>query len=516
MDLIKITQDETTNELEEKTQSITEIFDENTRKYKKVIIDDLTGEIIKEIPEFIFAKYDKWGNFKGWRIDCGKLDKFVRENNNYFFVPDKLSGKNLTYWYENGVYSLVGENEVKSTIKDYIANFDISLLNISEINNVYKLLIADKKKFKNQEELNTDENIINFQNGILHLDTMELTKHSPDTLSTIQIPCKWSGKPLQTPVYDEYMNTLTSGNYDKQQLIEEFAGVAVSNVYGFRMKKALFLIGKGNSGKSQMQELLFKLLQGDNICKISIQQLEESRFILSNVMNKRLVGSSDLSFETAKSMENFKMLTGGDNMKVEVKNGGIYNAKFGGVIIMSGNPPLPRFGGDKGKHVYERMAIINCDNVIPENERDPLLLDKLYSEREGIIYKLITAVKRVIENGYNYDIPTECEANIEVYKIFNSSILQFYTECCCERPEKNPYADKITTARLYDVFKEWCKKSGIKNVPSKQSFRKELSEYFNADIQTLERVVDGFHYYTFTVTDEIHEHYHYVVPYCAT
>ena len=46
--------------------------------------------------------------------------------------------------------------------------------------------------------MNADEDIINFQNGILKItatDT-ELIPHSADILSTIQLPCEWSNEDI--------------------------------------------------------------------------------------------------------------------------------------------------------------------------------------------------------------------------------------------------------------------------------------------------------------------------------
>ena len=38
-----------------------------------------------------------------------------------------------------------------------------------------------------------------------------------------------------------------------------------------------------------------------------------------------------------------------------------------------------------GKHVYDRFLIVSCDNVIPPEERDPELLEKLLAEKEIIV-----------------------------------------------------------------------------------------------------------------------------------
>lgn len=76
---------------------------------------------------------------------------------------------------------------------------------------------------------------------------MQLEPHSPKYLCTIQIPCDWSENDPETPVYDNFIKTLTDGDGFKQLFLEQFIGVAISNVRGYRMKKVLFLVGKGNT-----------------------------------------------------------------------------------------------------------------------------------------------------------------------------------------------------------------------------------------------------------------------------
>lgn len=66
---------------------------------------------------------------------------------------------------------------------------------------------------------------------------------------------------------------------------------------------------------------------------------------------------------------------------------------------------LPKFGGDDGQWVYDRIMQVECSNVIPKNKQDKMLLDKMYEEREGILYKFIMALKTVITNGYRFSEP---------------------------------------------------------------------------------------------------------------
>lgn len=122
---------------------------------------------------------------------------------------------------------------------------------MSTVNEALQHTLTDLNYIR-QDELDADEGIINFQNGLLRIteDGMLLQPRSPDVYSTVQIPYNWVGKEEPTPVFDAYLDTLTDGDTDIQQLLLEFIGACLSNIKDYRMKKALFLVGDGDTGKS--------------------------------------------------------------------------------------------------------------------------------------------------------------------------------------------------------------------------------------------------------------------------
>lgn len=184
------------------------------------------------------------------------LAKYIREHLQYILVRDNGKQGLLKYVYEGGCYRLYADNMLLGIIKKYIADYDEELVKMSKVNEVL-LHITTDLTYVSQDALNADEDIINFQNGNLKItatDT-ELIPHSADILSTIQLPCEWSDEDIDTPVFDSYMDTLTNGDEMVKQLLMEFIGVCISNVKGWRMKKALFLVGQGDTGKSQLKRI---------------------------------------------------------------------------------------------------------------------------------------------------------------------------------------------------------------------------------------------------------------------
>jgi phage/plasmid-associated DNA primase len=175
-------------------------------------------------------------------------------------------------------------------------------------------------------------------------------------------------------------------------------------------------------------------------------------------------------------MDRFKELTGGDTISIEFKNCEPFDYVFKGLMLFGMNS-LPRFGGDKGVHVYNRMLIIKCSNVISKNQQDPHLIEKLYAEREGIIQNCVVALKDVIQNNYQFHIPPECEVNLDEYKTENSSVVEFWNECIEPCDVNESHINK--SSQVYRCYKIWALENGMRYTADSKEFANEISQYLN-------------------------------------
>lgn len=98
------------------------------------------------------------------------------------------------------------------------------------------------------------------------------------------------------------------------------------------MKKALFLIGDGNTGKSQLKVLTEHLLGKGNYIGIDIGEIE-ARFGTGAVYGTRLAGSSDISFLSSNELRTFKSMTGGDSIFAEFKGQPGFAYTYNAVVL---------------------------------------------------------------------------------------------------------------------------------------------------------------------------------------
>ena len=466
------------------------------------------AELEQNKPIFVEPVY-KRGELVGEKISSPLLAEYIRNNLNFFYVKDGDFSEVLRFVYRNGFYNLVDDKEFMSIIKNYITEYNRKLLKMTDVKDVLLDLSTDGH-YVDASELDTDENIINFKNGVLRLDTMTLEPHSPDVKSTIQIDCEWSEKDIETPIYDNYIKTLVNSDPKTIHFLNQYAGVALSNICGYKMKQSLFMIGEGDSGKSQYKLLLEYMLGNRNCCAIDLKTLERP-FALVGLYRKRLAGTADMSYMKISELSNFKNITGGDLLRGEAKGKDAFNFRFNGVLLFCANKK-PHFGGDTGDHVYRRMIFVDCPNKIPEEKQDKNLLNKMKLECVGIVRKWVLALKTVIDAGYRYDIPETSKESLEKFKIENDSVLSFISECVVKRPTSK--MDNCTTKMMYDIYKEWCKDNNGGYAEGKQTFKKIFTEHFGYKTPDAAIVrTDNTYYRDYTLSLDTKEEYRYIYHY---
>ncbi len=463
-----------------------------------------TNNKIADLPNWIQL------NNRGMSVNPELLAEYIMNTESYIFVQLREQESQQCYWYQNGVYVRISAKHIKARIRAIIQKYYTEIAKIRVIEDTYKhITYPDEKHFVSDESLlDADENIINFQNGVLHLDTMELKEHSPKYLSTIQIPCNWNPNSKSPDTFSKYILHLAGDDSDNILTLIQAIGFAISNVKIERFKKSIFLFGAGNSGKSIFLKFMSSLVGKENFSAMPFAELEK-RFSTSMLYRKRLAGDDDCNYCTSASASVFKIMTGGGELMCEEKGKQGFHFVFNGLYIVCANK-LPLFGGDKGNHVYDRIIPIRCGQSIPENQRDKKLLEKLHTEREAIVHLAVIYLKKAIEDNYNFVISEKSKKLLEEYKIENDIVLQFIDECCEPRVT---YNDNVTTKVLYDAFKTWCFQNGEKYIPKKAQFSESLCNFYGVEParegrKKIKSKVNGFYYYPHTLTKEAKNELH--------
>ncbi len=390
------------------------------------------------------------------RVNKGLLAAYCRKNLAYVIIKE-LDGTAFKYVYDSGVYRLCSDETFMGYIKRYVMDYKDSLVRMSDISDAAKQISSDLN-FTAMDAMNSDEDRINLLNGILNIRTLKLELHKKTFLSTVQLPVKWTQEDIQTPVFDRFMNDLTSGNEAVKDLLLQYIGAILSNVRSRRFKKALFLYGKGNTGKSQLRNLVEMILGGKNCTSISLKQLE-TQFGAFGLYGKRLAGSADLKDGEVPDLGTFKEVTGGDVIHTDVKFHTGIDFRFNGFLWFCMNS-LPSFGGDQGEWVYDRIMPVECSNVIPKEKQDKYILDKMYEERDGIFRKAILAFREIYLGSCEFTEPKEVAAWRKKLQRENDNVRFFWDVCMEERSDLNS-KDPCTVKKVHEAYRAFCREQTI-------------------------------------------------------
>ena len=394
-------------------------------------------------------------------INIGILSECICKNNNLFVARNPGTESDLIYWYKKGAYRMLSRTELIGKVRPYVPS---SLTTPNLLKNV-----ADNITYfcqvKDFTDLNMDERYINVKNGLYDIQTGTLVPHTPELISTIQLDCCYPEKRDIPHRWVEFIQSLClgldeEGNIDTEMfnLIQEWAGLLLSNIPGYRVKKCMMLYSAlGDTGKSVFLSTMSYILGQKNVANVSFQKMDSSRWATGNIYGKRGVMVGDQSSEDIQDSSVFKQLTGGDIVSAELKGKQCFSYRFTGCIVAACNN-LPAFRDDKGGHMFERLSLIHCRNTIPKEKQDKSLADKLRKEADQIFLWALDGLHRLIEKSYRF---TECKSSVALMKEYRSkvdSLYRFIQDNCLITEDK---MDRIPKTQLEQEYEQYCTANGF-------------------------------------------------------
>lgn len=403
------------------------------------------------------VQYATWFDSKRGKINAGLLANVIMKQHRFILAMHPEKDVYILHIYKNGVYRAISENEVVDIIRKYIP---IAYLNPALLRNVAQLISygAQKKSF---EELNTDEHYINVRNGLLNIKTWQLENHGTGMYYTVQINARY--KEQDAPLWNTFIEQLCTNeegiiDHEEINVLQELSGLIVSNIYGYRLKKAYMLYSpEGNTGKSVYLNVIEYLLGLDAYTVIDLRKLSASRWVTGDCFNKRLVAVGDQGAGEISDSSVFKKMTGNDPVEAEFKGMPLFKYKFKGIIVLACNQ-LPYFSDDKGNHIADRLMLLPCMNVISPEKRDPIITEKLLKEKDGILFWCIEGLKRLLDNGLHFSHCSASEELMKTYRASHDTLYDFISRECEQTGDK---ADYIRKKDFEDAYILFCQKNNL-------------------------------------------------------
>lgn len=324
----------------------------------------------------------------------------------------------------------------------------------SKSNNGKTAALNEIKKYvkTSDESFDNQLGIINTPSGIINLSTGEVRQAEPSDLVT-----KITGagvEKMDTPIFDKFMNDIFPDYPELKKTVLLLAGYQLLGTVA--EQKSVILYGQGSNnganGKSVLVELLRELL-GDYATGIDPEVITSNRKSfgdsnkdsqIANTKGARMIVTSELERGAILSESLLKRLTGGEKIQARRLYELPFSFKPTGTLWMTTNYKPIVAGTDNG--IWRRLVFIPMTAKI--TQRDPHLLDKLLTEKEGIMYKLIQSALYYQQHGL--EIPKICQETSGEYRDEMDTVGTFLTDCFVV--DNN---SKTTTHEIYQIFDDW-------------------------------------------------------------
>ena len=312
------------------------------------------------------------------------FDKFAVFMKNTAHVI-KINGQ--LHIYKDGVYSN-GYKEIESNMIQHIPN--LKKMQRREVLDYMELIVDEK--------VQSDANLIAFNNGIYDIVTGELKPFSTDIVITNKIP--WNYDPdAYSELADNTLNKLACGDAAIRALLEECIGYCFykRNELG----KAFILTGDKSNGKSTFLDCVKAILGDRNISALDLKELGD-RFNTSMMFGKLANIGDDIGddFLQGSQVSVFKKIVTGNRIKAERKGQDPFEFNLFIKLLFSAND-IPRMK-DKTGAVLRRLVIIpfNASFSKDDPDYDPFIKYKLIQQDsvEYLIRLGVEGLKRIIIN----------------------------------------------------------------------------------------------------------------------
>jgi len=323
------------------------------------------------------------------------------------------------------------------------------------------------------EAFDHQADLLVFKNGTLNLRTGILAGFERGDFVTKLV--HYDYRPDATcPLLLTFLRRLMGAEQDEARAERLMSALQVYFGYsltGHTSAKAVFmLVGPKDTGKTTLLELFCKLL-AEHATLIRIETLMEGpaqrslglRADLADLHGKRFARTSETEEGKKLAEAQLKYITQGmGSIRGERKFENPFEFDETHKLWIDANHKPVIRGTDSS--IWDRLITIPFDTVIPEEEKDPQLLEKLLNEAEGILAWAVAGAGKWYADDRRLPRPDEVRAAGEAYRADMDTVRRFLEERC-----NSGASLTVGSSEIYAAYRKWAE-SGGEHPMSQKSF----------------------------------------------
>jgi len=311
---------------------------------------------------------------------------------------------------------------------------------------------------------------LNVDNGVVNIASGELLPHDFRYRFRYVAPIKYDPV-AECPRWGKFLCDTFENNVELIDLAQRLFGYVLIGGRPF-LHKAFVLYGSGRNGKSTFLDVLRAVIGRDAYSVVSMAKLDKEFSLVS--LEGKLANIVEETPNEAINAEVFKTLVGGGEVTVAHKGFDEYQMRCDAKFVFACND-MPIFK-DKSVGLEDRLIFMPFNRYIAEEDRDTLILDKLYAELPGILNWAIEGAKMMANERMipKYAVLNESK---EAYKMDTNVIYAWYKD---ELEIVPAASSKIHTAEIYRRYVADMRDRG-NNPYSRERFIKQLKKHVAED-----------------------------------
>ncbi len=308
-----------------------------------------------------------------------------------------------------------------------------------------------------QENYDQDDYLFNCLDCTIDLRTGEPRPHGPDDMITRLAPVNYyyQGRPKQPTLWFSGLNRWHNNEEDTIDYLQRFVGMCLTGDISSRVFAVFH--GSGKNGKSVFLDTIKGIL-GEYAgvaarTLLIVSHNREHPTEVADLCGKRLAIASETNETDKLNSGLIKALTGEKYMKARFMHKNLFEFEQTAKIVLETNDLLAV--DDKGEAIWDRVHYLFWAVKIPKVDWDTHMIEKLESERTGILRWAIKGCLKWQEDGKL--IPTEaiCRHTKE-YQNEQDPMPEFVQHCV----EPDPSGPGAPVDFLYHIWRCWCSRDG--------------------------------------------------------
>jgi P4 family phage/plasmid primase-like protien len=312
------------------------------------------------------------------------------------------------------------------------------------------------------DDLDADPYLLNVPNGTLDLRSGELRPHARAGMITKLAPVEYDPD-AAAPAWTAFLERILP-DPEVRRFVQLAAGYSLT---GDVSEQVLFIpYGVGANGKSTLLNILLEVL-GDYAKQAAPDLLIAKKGAhpteLADLFGARMVASMEVEEGRRLAESLVKQLTGGDKIRARRMRQDFWEFWPTHKAWMATNHRPEIRGVDNA--IWRRIRLIPFTEIIPKEEQDRRLMDKLRAELPGI---LAWAVRGCLDwQREGLEAPDQVRKATGEYRAEMDVLGGFLEECCELRQDYKELASEV-----YKAYQEWCSDSGEREVTRRQLTKK--------------------------------------------